>query len=82
MLTFIERIIGVVISAAFLVHGYFYIRYNTFDPCAAASLRYWQDSPANAPRFDQGVANKRDGEVLLVCYAIALLGVPRPQDQK
>jgi hypothetical protein len=71
------RVIEAIVSIAILVHGYFYVRYGTADPCGAATIRFMQDMPSKAWDFDQ-LIGKRDGRALYLCYVVALLGPVDP----
>jgi hypothetical protein len=62
-----------VIGLLVLLHGYFLIRYQTYEPCEAAAARFVQDGRAAWP----GGSN-RDPKALLACYYGALTGDFRP----
>jgi hypothetical protein len=68
---FVKFIWGV-IGIAVLVHGFFFIKYGTADPCGAAIARLMQDkSPAwIAYGMKTGLGERN----LVECYAIAVLG--------
>jgi hypothetical protein len=68
------KLIELIIGMAILVHGYFYLRYGTADPCAAAMLRIVQDDPGNALAFGLKATIGRDNTTILECYGIALVG--------
>ena len=68
---FVKFIWGV-IGIAVLLHGFFYVKYGTADPCGAAVARLMQD---RSPAWIVYGAKVGLGERNFVeCYAIAVLG--------
>jgi hypothetical protein len=75
------RAVEAIISIAILMHGYFYVRYGTADPCAAATIRSLQDSLAGASQIKEPVGDRSNAKVLFVCYVVALAGTTVLRDQ-
>jgi hypothetical protein len=65
----VSNAIWSVIGILVLLHGYFMVRYQTYDPCGAAVARYHQDGRGAWPTQPD-----RSPKVLLACYYVALTG--------
>ncbi len=67
-----KTVLAVIVAVIVLLHGYFYIRYGTAQPCQAASVRAMADvGVETAAKFLQpnpGLAQ------IGQCYVVALMG--------
>lgn len=67
------RLIWTIIGILILVHGYFYVRYQEIDPCAAALVKVSREAPAELPAVTAEVADRSLGAIGR-CYMIGLFG--------
>ena len=90
------KLMSLTLTVALLVHGYFYLRYDTVHPCRAALVRAVEDQD---PLFTVGARALLGGQTsdraLMVvgkalanekgyfyCYRISLMGTPNAKTPK
>jgi hypothetical protein len=64
-----NNLIWSVIGLLVLAHGYFFVRYQTYDPCGAAVARTVQEG-----RILWSASPDRGAKDLMTCYYVALTG--------
>ena len=74
-----KNLVTLVILAAILVHGYFYLRFGTFDACKAAAIRMINQQSSEAGRaLGSLVAGPIEARFrakgVVSCYRAAVLG--------
>lgn len=74
----IGRLIGILIIVALLLHGYFFLAFGTFDPCAAATFKVLNKTRPQTEQdsllFSGTLENKIRSMGLVACYRIAITG--------
>ena len=63
------RVIWSTVGVLVLLHGYFLVRYQTYDPCGAAAARFAQEGREPLPR-----GSAHTFQDFLACYSAALTG--------
>ena len=68
----LAKFIWAVIGIAVLVHGYFYVKYGSPDPCVAAVGRLKEDG--SQAWLAYGVKTGMGNRDFIQCYAVAFMG--------
>lgn len=75
----IGRVLGLLIVAFILLHGYFYFAFGTIDPCTAATFHIVNKGRSDVERaagllFSAAIERAIRSKGLLVCYRTAITG--------
>ncbi len=74
-----KNLVTLVILAAILVHGYFYLSFGTFDACKAAAIRMINQQSTEAGRalgslVAGPIESRFRAKGVVTCYRAAVLG--------
>jgi hypothetical protein len=74
-----KSLVSLVILAAILVHGYFYLNFGTFDACKAAAIRMISQPASEAGRalgslVAGPIESRFRAKGVVTCYRAAVLG--------
>ncbi len=75
----IARLFALLVALFFLVHGYFYLSFGTFDPCVAATFKVINQEQSRAVRgagllFSAAIEKAIRSKGVWTCYRTAITG--------